>query len=67
MKLTRRDYLKTQAALAAATAAGITLPAHATPLATGEEAKLKWSKAPCVQRYQERKPNWNQCPRMPPH
>jgi nitrate reductase NapA len=47
MKLTRRDYLKTQAALTAATAAGITLPAHANPLATGAEVKLKWSKAPC--------------------
>src|SRR3569832_70511 len=47
MNLTRRDYLKTQAALTAATAAGITLPAHANPLATGEEVKLKWSKAPC--------------------
>ena len=47
MKLTRRDYLKAQAALTAATAAGITLPAHATPLAAGDEAKLKWSKAPC--------------------
>src|SRR4051794_23402095 len=47
MKLTRRDYLKTQAALTAAAAAGITLPAQANPLATGDEVKLKWSKAPC--------------------
>src|SRR5829696_1441623 len=47
MNLTRRDYLKAQAAASAAAAAGISLPAHATNLPTGEDVQLKWSKAPC--------------------
>ncbi|MBP2296013.1 nitrate reductase catalytic subunit NapA [Azospirillum rugosum] len=47
MSLTRRDYLKVQAAVTAAAAAGVSLPAHAGILPTGDDAKLKWSKAPC--------------------
>ncbi len=52
MSLTRRDYLKVQAAVTAAAAAGVSLPApmnsaSAGILPTGDDAKLKWSKAPC--------------------
>lgn len=47
MTLTRRDYLKAQAALTAAASAGLTLDAAATQLPTGLDAKMKWSKAPC--------------------
>ena len=47
MSLTRRDYLKVQAALTAAAAAGVSLPANAGVLPAGDDAKLKWSKAPC--------------------
>ncbi|AUN33174.1 nitrate reductase catalytic subunit NapA [Niveispirillum cyanobacteriorum] len=47
MTLTRRDYLKAQAALTAAAAAGLTLEGAATQLPTGLDAKMKWSKAPC--------------------
>ena len=47
MSLTRRDYLKVQAAVTAAAAAGVSLPANAGVLPAGDDAKLKWSKAPC--------------------
>ncbi len=47
MTLTRRDYLKAQAALSAAAAAGVTLKAGAANLPTGADAAVKWSKAPC--------------------
>jgi len=48
MKLSRRQYLKTQAAQVAASVAGISLPSFATNLITvADEEKLKWSKAPC--------------------
>ncbi|MGQ3048755.1 MAG: nitrate reductase catalytic subunit NapA [Niveispirillum sp.] len=47
MTLTRRDYLKAQAAATAAATAGLTLEAAATQLPTGLDAKMKWSKAPC--------------------
>lgn len=48
MTITRRDYLKAQAAVAAAAAIGVTLQqAHATQLPTGADASVKWSKAPC--------------------
>ncbi|UEM07890.1 periplasmic nitrate reductase subunit alpha (plasmid) [Skermanella rosea] len=48
MKLTRRDYIKANAAAAAAAAAQISLPAAAQQsLVAGQDAKLKWSKAPC--------------------
>ncbi|WP_119681436.1 nitrate reductase catalytic subunit NapA [Indioceanicola profundi] len=46
--LSRRDFIKSQAVATAAVAAGISLPASAqAPLAVGEAAQLKWSKAPC--------------------
>ncbi len=52
MSLTRRDYLKVQAAVTAAAAAGVSLPsviqpAEAGTLMAGADAKLTWSKAPC--------------------
>ncbi|MBK4721183.1 nitrate reductase catalytic subunit NapA [Azospirillum sp. YIM DDC1] len=52
MSLTRRDYLKVQAAVTAAAAAGVSLPAALQPaeagtLPAGADAKLTWSKAPC--------------------
>ena len=48
MKLTRRDYIKAQAAATAAAAAGITLPAQASNVITSsKETELTWSKAPC--------------------
>ena len=52
MSLTRRDYLKVQAAVTAAAAAGVSLPsvlqpAEAGTLPAGADAKLTWSKAPC--------------------
>ena len=44
----RRDVMKAQAVAAAAAVAGIGLPASAqAPLVTGEQAQMKWSKAPC--------------------
>lgn len=46
--VTRRDYLKAQAAVAAAGAAGLAAPAAAQQiLLGGPQAELKWSKAPC--------------------
>jgi nitrate reductase NapA len=46
--LNRRDFIKAQAAASAAAAGGIALPAAAQPaLIAGEDAQLKWSKAPC--------------------
>lgn len=48
VKLTRRDYIKANAAATAAAAAQISLPAAAQQsLVAGQDAKLKWSKAPC--------------------
>lgn len=48
MKLTRRTMIKASAAAAAAAAAGVTLPAAATNLiASSDETKIKWDKAPC--------------------
>ena len=47
MDLTRRTVLKAQAAAAAAAAAGISLPADAQNILTGEDLQLQWSKAPC--------------------
>ncbi len=46
MTLTRRDYLKAQAAATAAAAANISLPAAAQTSVVGDAA-VKWSKAPC--------------------
>ncbi|MGF7174144.1 periplasmic nitrate reductase subunit alpha [Azospirillum doebereinerae] len=46
--LDRRDFIKAQAVAAAAAAGGIGLPAMAqTSMVAGEDASLKWSKAPC--------------------
>ncbi|MGQ9371105.1 nitrate reductase catalytic subunit NapA [Azospirillum sp. ST 5-10] len=46
--LSRRDYMKTNAAAVAMTAAGMAAPAAAqVPLVAGEAAALKWDKAPC--------------------
>lgn len=48
MKLTRREFAKANAAVAAASAAGLALPAAASNLITNRElTELKWSKAPC--------------------
>jgi nitrate reductase NapA len=48
MNLTRRKYLKAKAATIAAAAAGAALPAEAANvILPGDEARLKWSKAPC--------------------
>ena len=48
MDLTRRNYLKAKAAAVAAVAAGAALPAEAANVVLpGDEAQLKWSKAPC--------------------
>ena len=47
MDVSRRSFLKTQAAAAAATVAGLDLPAQAQNIATGDDISLKWSKAPC--------------------
>src|SRR5690606_12107623 len=47
-KLTRRDVIKAQAVAAAASAAGIAVPASAQPVPGGVGAlEVKWSKAPC--------------------
>ncbi|MBP2292059.1 periplasmic nitrate reductase subunit alpha [Azospirillum rugosum] len=46
--LDRRDFIKAQAVAAAAAAGGVSLPAMAqTSMIAGEDAQLKWSKAPC--------------------
>jgi nitrate reductase NapA len=46
--LTRRDYIKANAAITAATAAGLAIPAKAANVVTqSEDRSLKWSKAPC--------------------
>ena len=47
MDVSRRAFLKAQAANAAAAAAGISLPAQAQNIAAGPDIQLKWSKAPC--------------------
>ena len=47
MELTRRAYLKAKAAAVAATAANVSLSAEAVNLVAGDDATLKWSKAPC--------------------
>ncbi|WP_448188254.1 periplasmic nitrate reductase subunit alpha [Azospirillum sp. sgz301742] len=47
MTLSRRDYLKAQAAATAAAAANISLPALAALPQVGGDAQVKWSKAPC--------------------
>ncbi|WP_172656551.1 nitrate reductase catalytic subunit NapA [Catenovulum maritimum] len=48
MNITRRGFVKASAASAAATAAGITLPATASNIITRTgSTELKWDKAPC--------------------
>ncbi|WP_261841848.1 nitrate reductase catalytic subunit NapA [Aliamphritea ceti] len=48
MKVSRRDFVKAQAASAAAVAAGISLPSQATNLITkSSDSEVKWDKAPC--------------------
>jgi len=44
MDVSRRAFLKAQAASAAA---GISLPAEAQNIAAGPDIQIKWSKAPC--------------------
>ncbi|WP_105901020.1 periplasmic nitrate reductase subunit alpha [Vibrio gangliei] len=48
MKMTRRAFVKANAAASAAAVAGITLPASATNLiVSSNETAIKWDKAPC--------------------
>ncbi|PSW19593.1 periplasmic nitrate reductase subunit alpha [Photobacterium sanctipauli] len=48
MKMTRRAFVKANAAASAAAVAGISLPATATNLiVSSDETKIKWDKAPC--------------------
>ena len=47
MKLNRRDFIKTNAIAATATAAGITIPGIKTALAKNGDNKIRWDKAPC--------------------
>ncbi|MGV3000584.1 periplasmic nitrate reductase subunit alpha [Vibrio sp.] len=48
MKMTRRAFVKANAAVSAAAVAGITLPASATNLiVSSDETAIKWDKAPC--------------------
>mgnify|MGYP001317836569 FL=1 len=48
MKMTRRAFVKANAAASAAAVAGISLPASATNLiVSSDETAIKWDKAPC--------------------
>ncbi|MCB1858685.1 MAG: nitrate reductase catalytic subunit NapA [Gammaproteobacteria bacterium] len=47
VKLTRRDFVKSNAIAAAASVAGITLPAAKTALAAEGDADIRWDKAAC--------------------
>ncbi|WP_028115806.1 nitrate reductase catalytic subunit NapA [Ferrimonas senticii] len=47
MSISRRDFLKANAAVAAATAVGATLPVTMVEAAEAGESKLKWQKAAC--------------------
>ena len=47
MKLTRRDFIKTNAIAATATVAGVTLPGINQALADTDEKDIRWDKAPC--------------------
>jgi len=46
MKLTRRDFVKTNAIAATAAAAGITIPGIDSAFAKSDD-KIRWDKAPC--------------------
>lgn len=45
MSISRREFLKANAAVAAATAVGVTLPVKMVEAA--ESDNIKWDKAPC--------------------
>ena len=48
MKISRRAFIKANAAASAAAVAGVSLPASATNLiASSKETKINWDKAPC--------------------
>ncbi len=47
MKLTRRDFIKTQAAVTAASVAGVTLPASKVLADEKWDAGIRWDKAAC--------------------
>ncbi len=47
MKLTRRDFVKANAAVATAAAANITLPGSIISIANAAEDKVRWDKAVC--------------------
>lgn len=47
MKLSRRDFIKTNAIAATATAAGITIPGIDSALARSTNNKIRWDKAAC--------------------
>jgi len=47
VKLTRRDFVKSNAIAAAASVAGITLPVAKTALAAEDDAGIRWDKAAC--------------------
>ena len=46
MKMTRRDFVKSNAIAATAAAAGVTIPGMKQALARGED-DIRWDKAPC--------------------
>lgn len=47
MKLSRRDFIKSNAIAATAAAAGVTLPGVQSALAASDADKIRWDKAPC--------------------
>jgi len=47
MKLSRRDFIKTNAVAATAAAAGITIPGINSAMAKTGDSKIRWDKAPC--------------------
>ncbi|MDH5601898.1 MAG: molybdopterin-dependent oxidoreductase, partial [Gammaproteobacteria bacterium] len=47
MKLSRRDFIKTNAIAATATAAGITIPGIDSAMAKTNDSKIRWDKAAC--------------------
>lgn len=47
MKLTRRDFVKSNAIMATAAAAGINIPGISNVMAEHKDEKIRWDKAPC--------------------
>ena len=47
MKVTRREFIKSQAAVAAAAAAGVTVSAGTAAIAAEGDEGIRWDKAPC--------------------